>query len=1057
MKGGYFKKILVALILLFTISFTFAAPNPGVGTGIQSTGGYGKYKGAIYWLSWGRDNNEQIQNGDKSIFTTPNGIKYEVTISDITFLGANPGSGSHNYLEAVYPESSQAGVWGGGNSFPYAYNFDQVNADGKLVDAGGNVIDSDGDGVPDAGQENNTVPLQDHTGAIGINAVKAKMSFRLNVQALRPNPNYGQPGEPEYIETTSNVILAGSEDLGKAYENYSLTTPITNSNGNPTAINVIETYLTATQPFAWGDPLPRPGPFRGRPTDQQWGDFNLQIDVSSNETLVDNGVSRPARKITASNDQGSFHGDAMFIATNTNIVDVNLSASGGQSIAIGVLDLLDGGDAPALYEDTNLAQHSSVPKLTTGTLSDNAHYLVGLEAKNNFTSQDGSTVEEPIPHIMKPELRIGQYVDFETKVLNSADAQGDDNEGGLIEGQNDDEDGVHTLITGCEAIVDVANETDNDAYLHYWVDKDNNTSFDYTDYTPNLTDQEYGRITVPAQYYNPALPGNIVKEPKEIEVPVNNLYSPTTKQERLMRFRISHQQDLKHSGIDMGGEIEDTFVTFLNPRPEISDVTLTCGNPTAPVKVIDLPTTGWQVTIQKKQANGTYVNEGTPVNGSTEETTFNLVEGEYKMIAGSFVGVAPASCQKEQIFTVQSDCVAPTASDDTASTPENTAVNIDVTSNDTVNQAGATIDPISVTITTQPQHGTLSINPTTGVVTYTPTSGYTGTDTFQYTVKDSNGKVSNIATATITIQKDTDGDGIPDTTDPDDDNDGNPDGTDPHPLVPTTADDTDTAKAGIAKTTDILANDDFLPGNNTSLTDLGTGTAQGTVSLNPATGELTYTPTQAEVGSTVTVKYQVCNTLPNPDVCEAATASITVTSNDAPVINTHNDTINQGGTFNLLDLVDSASDTEDTNLDKSDVTITNDGGFDPNTPGTYTITFTVTDSDNNTTTKTATVTVNAPPIANDDAKTTTQNTAVDIDVKVNDTDNDGTIDPTSITITTQPQHGTLAVNPTTGIVTYTPINGYTGTDMFQYTIADNTGAVSNVAIVNLTVAGSSSG
>ncbi len=781
----------------------FAAPNPGVGEAKQATDGYGKYKGAIYWLSWGRENNEQIQEGDKSIFTTPNGVKYEVTISDIQRIGLNgySPSQSRDYLTAVYPESTHPN-WAGGNNLPYAYNFDDLNG----------------------------VPLQDYTTAIGINANRAEMKFRVTAKAERPNPNYGQPGEPEYIETTSNLIIAGSESLGQDFEYYSLKSPITNEDGEPTKINVLETYMTASAPYSWGQTPP--GPFRGEPTDQQWQDrFDLKIDVSD-DTIDVSGSPEPARQLKASTAlTDNFHGDAMFAALNTNIVDVSLSAAGGQSIAIGVMDLLDGGDAPANYEEAGKeAMHSSIPRLSSESLSAGPHYLVGLEAKNNFTSSDGSTIETPIPHVMRPLLRIGNFIDFEIAPFNSADAQGDDDNGGVIEGSNDDEDGVSTLVAGCRGLVEVANEENESAYLHYWVDKNSNNGFDYTDFTPNLVDQEYGRINIPANYHDGLLPGStVVNKAKTVEIPVNDLYNPASKQIRLMRFRLSHNQNLKHSEVDLGGEIEDAFVTFLNPRPESDDITMTCGAATTPVKVIDLPPTGWRVIVQKKQANGTYVNQGSPVTGTTEETTLNLAEGEYKIIADSFDSIAPSTCQKETIITIDNDCLPPVAADDTASTKVNEPVVLDITENDT--DPDGTIDKSTVTITEQPQHGTITVDATTGKVTYTPDPGYTGEDTFKYTVKDNQGKVSNVATATIKIK-----------------------------------------------------------------------------------------------------------------------------SNDPPKITTEDKVIMKGDVLDLMTLVTGATDEEDGDV-KSKVKLKDDGGFDPNKPGTYTITFTVTDDDGNTTEETAEVVV----------------------------------------------------------------------------------------------------
>ncbi|MEZ4910149.1 MAG: Ig-like domain-containing protein [Saprospiraceae bacterium] len=108
------------------------------------------------------------------------------------------------------------------------------------------------------------------------------------------------------------------------------------------------------------------------------------------------------------------------------------------------------------------------------------------------------------------------------------------------------------------------------------------------------------------------------------------------------------------------------------------------------------------------------------------------------------------------------------------------------------------------------------------------------------------------------------------------DGDGNPNGTDPNPLVPTAVDDAFTAPVGTATTTNILTNDDFLPGANTTITTQPGGTAGGTISYDPLTGEMTYTPLASEAGTTQTVEYQVCNTAVTPAVCDIATVTITI-------------------------------------------------------------------------------------------------------------------------------------------------------------------------------------
>ncbi|MGO3453018.1 MAG: VCBS domain-containing protein [Marinomonadaceae bacterium] len=82
---------------------------------------------------------------------------------------------------------------------------------------------------------------------------------------------------------------------------------------------------------------------------------------------------------------------------------------------------------------------------------------------------------------------------------------------------------------------------------------------------------------------------------------------------------------------------------------------------------------------------------------------------------------------------------------------------------------------------------------------------------------------------------------------------------------------------------------------------------------------------------------------------------------------------------------------------------------------------------------------------------TDEDTSISIDVLANDTDVDGTIDPTTVVITTQPESGTVSVNSETGEITYTPNADYNGEDSFEYTVQDNEGLVSNAATVNLTV------
>jgi uncharacterized protein (DUF2141 family) len=90
---------------------------------------------------------------------------------------------------------------------------------------------------------------------------------------------------------------------------------------------------------------------------------------------------------------------------------------------------------------------------------------------------------------------------------------------------------------------------------------------------------------------------------------------------------------------------------------------------------------------------------------------------------------------------------APVATNDTATVQANSSVMIAVLANDT--SSGGTLDPTSIKIVVAPTHGTASVSG--GQVTYTPATGYTGLDTFQYTVQDNLGTTSNVATVSANV------------------------------------------------------------------------------------------------------------------------------------------------------------------------------------------------------------------------------------------------------------------------------------------------------------------
>ncbi len=151
----------------------------------------------------------------------------------------------------------------------------------------------------------------------------------------------------------------------------------------------------------------------------------------------------------------------------------------------------------------------------------------------------------------------------------------------------------------------------------------------------------------------------------------------------------------------------------------------------------------------------------------------------------------------------------------------------------------------------------------------------------------------------------------------------------------------------------------------------------------------------------------------------------------------------------IIRVTDGAHGRTEQNADGT-ITYTPDRDFD----GLDAYSYTIQDSDGRTDSATVSIAIlpiNDPPIAEDDAATTDENDFVNIDLTANDTDPDGSIDPTTVTIVDFPREGTLDVDPGTGVATYTPDPGYCGSDRFTYEVSNFDGAVSAEAMVTIDV------
>jgi len=336
----------------------------------------------------------------------------------------------------------------------------------------------------------------------------------------------------------------------------------------------------------------------------------------------------------------------------------------------------------------------------------------------------------------------------------------------------------------------------------------------------------------------------------------------------------------------------------------------------------------------------------------------------------------------------------------------------------TLNASDVDLDPLTYSVVTGPSHGTLSGSPPN--LTYTPALNYVGPDGFTFRAWDGVA-FSNTATVSITVTA---------VNDPPVANN----------QAVTTAEDT-------AKAITLTASDVELDPLTYSILAVP---AHGSLSGSPPS--VTYTPAQDYAGPD-SFTFRAWDGLAYSN---AATVSITVTPvNDPPVAASQAVTTAED-TAKAITLT--ASDVDLDPLTYSVVAGPAHGSLSGVPPSvTYTpaqdyagpdsFTFRAWDGSafSNTATVSITVTpVNDPPVANDQAVTTVEDTAKAITLTASDVE----LDPLTYSIVAGPSHGGLSGTPPD--VTYTPAAGYTGADSFTFRAWDGL-VFSNTATVSITV------
>ncbi|CAM2064826.1 Tandem-95 repeat protein [Sulfidibacter corallicola] len=394
---------------------------------------------------------------------------------------------------------------------------------------------------------------------------------------------------------------------------------------------------------------------------------------------------------------------------------------------------------------------------------------------------------------------------------------------------------------------------------------------------------------------------------------------------------------------------------------------------------------------------------------------------------------------------------ADVAIDDSATTPEDTPIEVFVLAND-----GDGGGPLSIQSVTQPTNGSVIINAGNTTVTYTPDPNFDGDgdgstvdDLFSYTLAGSRGGSPLTATVSVFI--------IP-RIDP-----------------PNAVDDNPNVDEDSSTPIDILANDSDPEGGATLTVTEVTQAITGATTLNPDQ-TVTYTP-PADFNGSDLFSYTIEN---EAGLRRSAVVLVTVDPvNDPPTANDDAETVLEAGTDYPIDVLandDIAPDTGET-LTITAVGTPDNGGsaviaaggtridYTPETSfvGTETFTYTIDDGSgaaNATDTATVTITVtplNIPPDAVDDAETVAEDsTTTTFTVLANDTTAPDVGETLTITAVGATDNGGTAVISGGGTtIDYTPAADFFGTETFTYTVDDGSGAANatDTATVTVTVTG----
>ncbi len=368
----------------------------------------------------------------------------------------------------------------------------------------------------------------------------------------------------------------------------------------------------------------------------------------------------------------------------------------------------------------------------------------------------------------------------------------------------------------------------------------------------------------------------------------------------------------------------------------------------------------------------------------------------------------------------------PRAVADAAEITLGTAAAFDVLAND-LGFMGR-VDLASLQIETPPAHGAVTIDSATGLISYAPAAGFIGTDSFTYRVCDN---LRRCASALVEVSA--------------------------AKTRPSSQDDVISTDKDTPVLIDVLAND-AAPNSALDRASVAIVTlpAHGRAIVDQPTGMIRYTPDHDFVGND-NFSYRVCD---RQAACAESRVTVSI-ANKLPNAAHDSATTEQSQTV-TIDVLANDRDI-DGDLNRSSVKVVTPASngqtaVDPQTGairytpqqgfvGSDRFSYQVCDTQGGCATAQVSVTVtNPPPTVQPDQARTNQNTAVTIDVLANDSDPDGALDRSVLTIVAVPNNGRADVDQPAGAVIYTPNPGFIGEDQFAYRACDAQGACSEASV-----------